>query len=82
MSKNKNWMIINNRGDVTELIGIYTTKRAAEFIAKKLKITNPKITPTEADVFPKNNRVDEFLEMRNNVIASRQRVIQYLPKKG
>ena len=87
MSKNKNWMVLVRKGEITELRGIYPTKRAAQFIAKKLKeqeklSVDPKVTPTSADVFPKDNRVEEFLESRNTVMSKRKKVIQYLPKKG
>lgn len=87
MSTNKNWMVLVLKEGITELRGIYPTKRAAEFIAAKLKeqeklSKDPKVTPTSADVFPQGNRVEEFLESRNTVRSGRKKVIQYLPKKG
>jgi hypothetical protein len=83
-------MITILKGEVTELRGIYSTKRAAEFIAQQLKTKenlqiNPKITPTEAGVFPRDNKVEEYLierDSRKTVMAKRKKVVKYLPKRG
>ena len=34
----KNWMVILRKDNVTELKGVYSTKRAAQFISIKVKV--------------------------------------------
>ena len=85
---NSNWMVIvRNKGSI-ELKGIYSTKRAAEFISERVKKTeklskDPKVVPTTAAIYPASNKVEDYItnvDKRNNVRALREKVIQYMPK--
>ena len=87
MANNKNWMVIVSFKDRLELKGIYSTKRAAEFISSQVKkaerlSTYPKVIPTQADLYPGSNKVEEHLknlDARNSVSSRRKKVIKYMP---
>ena len=66
MEETVNWMVILNTKRGTELKGIYPTKRAALFIGKRVKFNEklpyfPKIVPTNAELYPVDNKVEEWL---------------------
>ena len=87
MAKNKNWMVLVSFKDKVELKGIYPTKRAAEFISSQVKKAErlssfPKVLPTDADLYPGSNKVEDYLsslEDRNSVRGYRKKVIKYMP---
>lgn len=87
MANNKNWMVLVSFKDRVELKGIYSTKRAAEFISSQVKKSErlssfPKVLPTQADLYPGSNKVEEYLvglDNRNSVMGHRKKVIKYMP---
>ena len=57
-------ILTSKRG--TELKGVYPTKRAALFICRRVKFSEklsyyPKVIPTSADLYPEDNKVEEWL---------------------
>ena len=84
----KNWMVIVNVKDGTEMKGVYPTKRAAQFISQKVKKLDrlpyfPKIVETTSELYPINNNVEEYLqhvEKRNNDMQLRKKVVQHMQK--
>ena len=84
----KNWMVVVKTKDGTLVKGIYKTKRAAQFISKRVKILEklsyfPQVVETLSDIYPIDNKVEEYLlylDTRKNDIPLSKKVIKYMPK--
>tara|TARA_Y100001937_G_scaffold128294_1_gene203821 strand:- start:39348 stop:39722 length:375 start_codon:yes stop_codon:yes gene_type:complete len=84
-TKKCNWAVVVETKNSISLKGIYPTKRAAEFICKRVKFNEklkdyPKVIETENDLYPENNKVEEWLQAMDRKKDFRQRS-KYLPKK-
>ncbi len=86
--KKCNWAVVVTTKNSISLKGIYPTKRAAQFISQRVKFNEklnyyPKIIETENDLYPENNKVEEwlqYLDRKKEKDEARKRS-KYLPKK-
>jgi len=81
MENNTNWAVILKTKRGVELKGVYPTKRAALFISQRVKFNDrlnhyPQVVPTEAELYPENNKVEEWLQQ----IDRQKQKAKYLTK--
>ena len=87
--KTCNWAVVITTKNSIELKGIYSTKRAAQFISQRVKFNEklnyyPKIVETENDLYPENNGVEEWLQYIDKKKERAERAkhrARHLPKK-
>jgi hypothetical protein len=84
-TKKCNWAVVVTNKDCTALKGIYSTKRAAQFISQRVKFNEklnyyPNVVETDNDLYPENNRVEEWLAMMERKKINKERA-KYMPKK-